>query len=103
MMNIFELYFYILLFIFAGVMNAQTPTSSPTFAIQTFSYMSSSQTYSVPVNANLFLVVLYGGKGADYSGYTGGEGGITTATIYLPSGTATLYILCGGNDGTNGG
>ena len=87
----------------AFTINAQTPTSSPTFATQTISYMSSVQTYSIPGNANLFTVTLYGGNGGDYLSYLGGSGGITTATIYVPAGTTEFYILCGGNDGTNGG
>lgn len=85
------------------------PTSLPTAARlpQVFTYTGAYATYVVPLRCSSLYVRLFGGKGFEYDGHSGGLGGYVAAIISVTPGT-TLQVWVGGaavieTPGFNGG
>jgi len=78
-------------------------TVFPTVTNQLFAYTGNSQTFTVPVTGQ-YKLEAWGAKGGNsikYTSQSGGQGGYTSGTVTLQSGT-TLYIYVGSMGGNGG-
>ncbi len=69
---------------------------------QTFTYNGGIQTYTVPDGATELQLEVWGAQGGSYSSsYSGGLGGYSKGTLNSPTAGSTLYVVVGGQGGTN--
>ena len=70
---------------------------------QTFSYTDNNMyTYTVPEGATSLTLEVWGAQGGSYSSsYSGGYGGYSKGTLNNPTAGTTLYVVVGGQGGTN--
>ncbi len=83
------------------LINSATDIGTTNSVNKSFAYSGASKTYTVPYSG-YYTLTLTGAQGGNYSTYTGGLGGRTTATMYLKAGEVLTYNI-GSQAGYNGG
>ncbi len=73
---------------------SQPPSSTATSC--TYAYTGAEQTFTVPAGVTSVTVTAVGARGVNGGAAAGGNGAVVTATVPVPTGTATLYVEVGG-------